>query len=105
MAKKMYVGNVSYSTTDESLKTLFEGYGEVLSVDIIKDKISGRSKGFAFVKMNQDEDADNAMKSLNGYELDGRKLKVNEARERDDNDRRGNSGGGRFKKFRNNDED
>lgn len=82
MTKKMYVGNVCYSTTEDSIRELFSNYGEVISVDIIRDKVTGKSRGFAFVKMAQDEEANNAIKSLDGYELDGRKLRVNEAKER-----------------------
>lgn len=99
MAKKIYVGNIAYSTTEDGLKQTFANYGEVISVDIIKDKISGKSKGFAFVQMSQDGDADNAMNSLNGFELDGRKLKVNEAKERSEGERR-NFGGRKFSKFK-----
>ncbi len=105
----MYVGNVCYTTTEDSIKDLFSSYGEVLSVDIIKDKITGKSKGFAFVQMSQDQEADNAIKSLDGYELDGRKIRVNEARERSSRDRnfsreRRGFSPNRFKKFRNQEE-
>ncbi len=82
MAKKIYVGNLSYQTTDEGLRNFFASYGEVDSVAIITDRDSGRSKGFGFVEMRNDEDAKNAIASLDGTELDGRRLRVNEANEK-----------------------
>jgi RNA recognition motif-containing protein len=82
MAKKIYVGNMNYRTTEESLKNLFSEYGEVGKVNIISDKVSGRAKGFGFVEMVQDEDAAKAIEELNGKEFEGRQLKVNEAHDR-----------------------
>ena len=80
MAKKLYVGGISYSTTEDVLKDAFSQAGTVVSATIIIDKMSGRSKGFGFVEMSTDEEAENAIKMLNGKELEGRTLTVNEAR-------------------------
>ncbi len=80
MAKKLYVGGISYSTTDQALKDAFAQVGEATSATIIMDKMTGRSKGFGFVEMANDADADKAIEKWNGQELDGRKLTVNEAR-------------------------
>ncbi len=82
--KKLYVGNLSFSATDDSMRQLFAQHGEVASATIIKDKFSGRSKGFGFVEMPNDPEADKAMNALNGFEVDGRKLTVNEARPMED---------------------
>lgn len=80
MAKKLYVGNLPYSTTDNDLKSTFAAYGDVVSATIIMDKFSGRSKGFGFVEMSSDSDADKAIETLNGKDMGGRSLVVNEAR-------------------------
>ena len=80
MAKKLYVGGISYSTSDSALRDAFAQVGEVLSATIIMDKMTGRSKGFGFVEMANDADAEKAIAKWNGQELDGRKLTVNEAR-------------------------
>ena len=87
----IYVGNVSYNVTEEDLKQAFEGFGQVTSVSIIKDKFSGQSKGFGFVEMPVKEEAQAAIGGLNGKELKGRKLNVNEARPRT-GDRAGGGG-------------
>ena len=84
MSKKMYVGNISYSTTEEKIHEVFSEYGEVTSATLIIDKLSGRSRGFAFVEMANDSEADAAISALDGAELEGRKLKVNEARSREE---------------------
>jgi len=88
MAKKLYVGSLSYDTNEDGLKDHFSQAGSVESVAIIKDKMSGRSKGFGFVEMSSDEEAQNAIDTLNGKELDGRALVVNEARPMEDRPRR-----------------
>ena len=80
MAKKLYVGGISYSTNDSALKDAFAQSGNVVSATIIMDKMTGRSKGFGFVEMSSDEEANSAIELWNGKELDGRKLTVNEAR-------------------------
>jgi cold-inducible RNA-binding protein len=92
MAKKLYVGNLAYSTTESQVRDLFEGVGEVSSVTLITDRDTGRAKGFGFVEMASDADAEEAIKRFNGYSLDSRNLTVNEARPRED--RGGGYGGG-----------
>jgi len=82
MGKNIYVGNVSYSTTGDRLEELFEAYGEVSSVNIVTDRGTGRPRGFAFVEMATEEAASAAIAGLNGQEVDGRTLTVNEARPR-----------------------
>jgi len=81
MAKRIYVGNLSYSTTEDELREAFGEYGKVVSVDILLDRNTGRSRGFGFVEM-EDADADKAIQEVNGKDVDGRPLRVNEARER-----------------------
>ena len=80
MATKLYVGGLPYSTQEDALKELFAQAGSVTSATIIMDKMSGRSKGFGFVEMSTDEEAQKAVSMLNGQEFEGRKLTVNEAR-------------------------
>jgi cold-inducible RNA-binding protein len=80
MAKKLYVGSLSYNTTDERLKEHFSQAGTVTSASVITDKMSGRSKGFGFVEMSTDEEANKAIEMFNGQDLDGRNIIVNEAR-------------------------
>ncbi len=82
MAKKIYVGNMNYATTEDQLSELFAEFGNVLSVDVIVDRFSGQSKGFGFVEMENESDAMAAIEALNGREVDGRQLRVNEAKER-----------------------
>src|ERR1041384_3302954 len=95
MTKKIYVGNLSYQTTENDLTNLFEQAGQVESVAIITDRDTGRSKGFGFVEMGA-EDADKAIAQFNGAEIDGRTLTVNEARPREERSGgRGGFGGGR----------
>ena len=91
----IYVGNLSWQMTDEDLRTLFEQYGSVTSAKIVKDKVSGRSKGFGFVEMPDDTEAQNALSSLYESEVLGRKIIVNEAQPKPQN---GGGGGGGFKK-------
>jgi len=80
MAKKLYVGGIAYATTQDGLKDAFAQCGTVVSATIIMDKMTGRSKGFGFVEMSSDAEADAAIAKWNGQELEGRKLTVNEAR-------------------------
>jgi len=80
MDKKIYVGNISFSVTEEELKDLFAQYGEVESVKIITDALTGRPRGFGFIEMASEEDAKTAIKALNGAELKERTLNVSEAR-------------------------
>jgi RNA recognition motif-containing protein len=83
MAKKIYVGNLNYSTREESLQDMFAQYGEVLSVNIITDRYTGQSKGFGFVEMEEQDAAEAAISALDGSTLDNRELRVNEAKERE----------------------
>lgn len=84
MSTRLYVGGVSYSTTDDSLREAFAQAGEVVSATVIKDRESGRSKGFAFVEMASDDDAKAAIAMFDGKEVDGRTVKVDEARPREE---------------------
>lgn len=89
----IYVGNLAFAITDDELRQAFEAYGKVDTATIIKDKYSGQSKGFGFVEMPSGDEARAAIEGLNGQELKGRNINVNEARPRAD--RRGGGGGGR----------
>jgi cold-inducible RNA-binding protein len=97
MEVKLYVGNLSFSTTEDELRTLFAQAGTVQSADIIKDRETGSSKGFAFITMSTQAEADEAIKKFNGYSLGNRELKVNPARPKEEGGRGGfggNRGGG-----------
>lgn len=95
MGKKLYVGNLNYDLTSEDLEQLFHQHGTVESAEIIQDRTSGRSKGFGFVEMANDEEAQNAIEAMNGEEVAGRALTVNEARPKTDRGpRRGDGDGG-----------
>lgn len=87
MAKKLYVGNLSYNTFEDSLRNLFSSYGNVESVRIITDRDTGYSKGFGFVEMSTEAEAQAAISATNGFEFDGRRLKVNEAMDKPRRDR------------------
>jgi cold-inducible RNA-binding protein len=91
MSTKLYVGNLSFNTSVGDLEKMFGESGTVQSANIIEDRETGRSRGFAFVEMSSSEEANAAIAALNGKEIDGRSLKVNEAKPRED---RGGSGGG-----------
>ncbi len=91
----IYVGNLAFTVTEEDLKKTFEGFGQVTSVNIIKDQYSNQSKGFGFVEMPQSSEAEAAISALNGKELNGRTLTVNQAKPRADRNRGGGFGGGR----------
>lgn len=82
MSVQIYAGNLSYKMTEDSLKELFEQHGEVTSVKIIRDRETGRAKGFGFVEMSDKEKAENAIKKLDGTEVEGRNIKVNFAKPR-----------------------
>jgi RNA recognition motif-containing protein len=90
MGRKLYVGNLAYGVTSSDLQTMFEAFGTVQSAQVIMDRDTGRSKGFGFVEMGSDAEAQAAINGLNGKEADGRALTVNEARPKE-----GGSGGGR----------
>jgi len=95
MAKKIFVGNISFQTTENDLSDLFGQVGQVESIQIITDRDTGRSKGFAFVQMNDDDAATKAIERFNGMEVNGRALTVNEARPMERRDSGGGPGGGR----------
>ncbi len=89
MATKLYVGNLHFQTQEQDLRELFAGHGEVVSCNVISDRDTGRSRGFGFVEMANEDDARSAENVLNGQDFDGRQLKVNEAKPRENR-------GGRF---------
>jgi RNA recognition motif-containing protein len=96
MGKKLYVGNLSYGVTDSTLEQLFAAHGSVQSAQVIMDRDTGRSKGFGFVEMGSDQEAQRAIAELNGKEIEGRTLTVNEARPKTEGGGgRGGYGGGR----------
>ena len=89
MGKKLYVGNLSYNTTEDTLRNFFAGFGTVASAKIIFDRETGNSKGFGFVEMGTDEEASAAITGTNATELDGRQIRVNEAMDKPRRDRSG----------------
>ena len=89
MGTKLYVGNLSYSTTEEDLRTLFSQSGDVTSVELIKDRDTGRSKGFAFIEMGSQSDSEKAITTFNTYTLDNRQIKVSIAKPREERPRGG----------------
>ena len=98
MGKKLYCGNLAYETTEATLSELFGAIGEVVSVNLITDRLTGRSKGFAFVEMAEQDAAQRAISELNGKDVDGRAISVAEARPQRDN-RAGGGGGERRRRF------
>ena len=90
MAKKLYVGNLSYETTEDGLKNLFSRFGTVASAKIIFDRDSGKSKGFGFIEMSSEDEANAAIAGTNGQEFEGRQLRVNEAMDKPRRERGGN---------------
>ncbi len=97
MSKKLYVGNLSYNVTSSDLEQMFSSHGQIRSAEVIMDRTTGRSKGFGFVEMETDQDANNAITALNGQQHDGRALTVNEAKPREN---RAGGGGGGFNRRR-----
>jgi cold-inducible RNA-binding protein len=95
MGRKLYVGNLTYGVTDSTLQQMFEAHGTVQSAQVIMDRDTGRSKGFGFVEMGSDQEAQAAAAAMNGKEVDGRALTVNEAKPREDRGGGGGGGGGR----------
>jgi RNA recognition motif-containing protein len=93
---RIYVGNLPYSVTDDDLRDVFGEFGDLAAAEVIKDKFSGQSKGFGFVDMPNNSEADAAIKALNETDFKGRKLTVNEARPRAERPRGGGGGGGRY---------
>jgi len=98
MSNKLYVGNLSFETTENSLTDLFSQAGKVTSANLIQDKFTGKSRGFAFVEMSTSEEANKAIETFNGKDLDGRALTVNIARPREDRPS-GGFGGGRRQRY------
>ena len=98
MSKKIYIGNIPFTSTEEELRTVFERHGDVASVSVITDRETGRSRGFAFVEMDDSSAAETAMSALDGSQMGGRSLRVNEAQERSGGGGagRGGGGGGRY---------
>ena len=94
MSTKLFVGNLSFNANENQIRELFGAHGTVLEVDVIKDKFSGRPRGFGFVTMETKEAADAAVQAINGKEIDGRALTVNEARPREERAPRGGGGYG-----------
>lgn len=92
MSKKLYIGNIPFTTTEDELRTIFEAHGAVSSVNVITDRETGRARGFAFVEMDEASAADDAMRALDGSDMGGRSLRVNEA-----NERGGGGGGGGYR--------
>src|SRR5580765_1179147 len=102
MGKKLYVGNLSYEVSDGTLSQMFEPHGTVQSAQVIMDRDTGRSKGFGFVEMGSDQEAQTAIQALNGKQVEGRSLTVNEAKPREDRGgggSRGGSGGGGGRRY------
>jgi cold-inducible RNA-binding protein len=102
MGKKLYVGNLGYGVTDSDLSAMFEAHGTVQSAQVIMDRDTGRSKGFGFVEMGSDQEAQAAIAALNGKDSGGRSLTVNEARPKAEGSRsggRGGSGGGYGRRY------
>jgi len=91
--KNIFVGNLSFGTTEDSLRSLFTPYGAVDRVNIVTDRDSGQPRGFAFVEMSNDSEGNSAINGLNGHDLDGRSLNVNEARPKGDRSSGGGGGG------------
>jgi RNA recognition motif-containing protein len=100
LGKKLYVGNIPFTTTEDELTQLFERHGTVQSVNVITDRETGRPRGFAFVEMESEQAAQAAQRALDGSQLGGRSLRVNEAQERSGGGPRGGGGGGGFRRER-----
>ena len=94
MGKRLYVGNLSYQTDSSELEQMFSAHGSVQSAEVVSDRMTGRSKGFGFVEMGTDEEAQKAITALNGQQNNGRALTVNEAKPREERPRGGGGGGG-----------
>ncbi|MBC7421463.1 MAG: RNA-binding protein [Bdellovibrio sp.] len=95
MAKKLYVGNLAFSVTDDELQQAFTSFGNVLSARVVMDRMTGRSKGFGFVEIEDDSQADQAVAKMDGQTIGGRPVRVSEAKPQEDRPRGGGGGGGR----------
>ena len=100
MSQKLFVGNLSFNTTENDLQDAFAAHGTVLEANLMMDRATGRPRGFAFVTMSTPEEAQKAIEALNGQELDGRALTVNVARPREERPGGGGGGGGQRREFR-----
>jgi len=98
MSKRLYVGGLPYSATSSQLEEIFSKFGKVVSCDLITDRYSGQSKGFGFVEMENDKEAEEAIKNLNGTKMEEREITVNEARPREERPRFDNRGGGGYRR-------
>jgi len=98
LSKKLYVGNLPFSATESDLRSLFEPHGSIASVNVITDRETGRARGFAFVEMEESSAAENAMRALDGSDMGGRSLRVNEAQDKGGS--RGGGGGGGYRRDR-----
>ena len=96
MGKRLYIGNLSYDTTDETLNAKFAEFGELESATVVSDRMTGRSRGFGFVEYANDEDGQKAIDAMDGQDFEGRDLKVNEARPREERAPRDDNGGGGY---------
>lgn len=96
MAKKLFVGGLSWNTTDATLSEYFSGFGSVVSANVVTDRYTGKSRGFGFVEMATEEEADNAIKEANGKEFDGRRIIVSEAKPQEKREFSGGGGRGGF---------
>jgi RNA recognition motif-containing protein len=96
MGKRLYVGNLSYQVDSSELEQMFSAHGSVQSAEVVSDRMTGRSKGFGFVEMGTDEEAQKAIAALNGQQNNGRALTVNEAKPREERPRGGGGGGGGY---------
>ncbi len=96
MATKLYIGNLSFDTTENDIRDLFSAFGTVTSCNLIMDRMTDRSRGFAFVEMSSPEEAEKAIAEMNGKDVAGRALTVNEAKPREDRPRGGGGGGGGY---------
>jgi len=96
MAKKLYVGNLAFSVTDDELHQAFSSFGSIASARVVMDRMSGRSKGFGFVEMENDSSADDAITKMDGQTIAGRPVRVSEAKPQEDRPRRPGGGGGGF---------
>jgi len=97
--KNIFVGNLSFGATEDSLRSMFEAYGTIDRVNIVTDRDTGQARGFGFVEMSNNAEGDRAIAELNGRELDGRALNVNEARPKEDRGSRGGFGGQRRNRY------
>ena len=97
MSKRLFIGNLDFSTTEQQLRDAFDGFGAISDVTLVTDRMTGQSRGFGFIEFQNDADADRAIEQMDNIFMGGRTIKVNEARERSGGDRGGRGGGGGFR--------